>query len=100
MICKLSNKETDQCMDVNQDCRHCDYGLDIFLEKMGVKPLTYQRELLHKFIKHGQPIYIIPGQYGRMRYLRMVANDLLRILMEDENDSRRSDKSSCDATIL
>lgn len=86
MICKLSNKETDQCMDVNQDCRHCDYGLDIFLEKMGVELFDWQREFLHKVIKQDRPIYIIPGQYGRMKYLRMVTNDLVRILMEDEND--------------
>ena len=70
MICKLSNKETDQCMDVNQDCRHCDYGLDIFLEKMGVELFEWQREVLKEAIKHDRPIYVIPGRQQGRTYLK------------------------------
>lgn len=71
MRCVLSNSDTDQCPTPNHseyDCRHCDRGLDIFVEKMGLKLFSWQREFLKKVIKQGRPIYVIPGRYRGNTY--------------------------------
>lgn len=68
MICKFSNNETDQCLDVHQDCKHCDHSLDIFLREMGVDLFEWQRVFLKQCIKQDRPIYIIPKRYRDHTY--------------------------------
>lgn len=71
MICRLSNNETDRCLDVNQDCRRCDHGLDIFLRGLGINLLAPQRELLRKYIENDDKrIYITPARYQGRTYLK------------------------------
>ena len=61
MICKLSSKPEDQCTNPDHlDCKHCDYGFDIFLREMGIELLDYQKNLLKLCIRYDKKLYCIP----------------------------------------
>lgn len=61
MICRLSNKPEDQCINPEYlDCKHCDHGLDIFLREIGVELLEYQKKLLRYYIRRDEKLYCIP----------------------------------------
>lgn len=61
MICKLSSKPEDQCTNPDYlDCKHCDYGFDIFLREMGIELLEYQKNLLKHYIRYDKKLCCIP----------------------------------------
>lgn len=61
MICKLSSKPEDQCINPDHlDCKYCDYGFDIFLREMGIELLEYQKNLLKHHIRYDEKLCCIP----------------------------------------